>query len=472
MPHILHPVHRLPWFGFVLGLLLFCSCREQNVEDLEFPYAKKKYFAEMFLPDTGRKAIGTAWKHPGPDNPYPGYSILAHALDSHFQVKPEWKFCEPFLWLQSDSLEEDKAYWIRKQEETAQAYLNGIRMVLKKDREETEDGKKTVSWEYLSSLGIALPDGIRRDSLSANGIPLYLFYQGVLWEDGNNPVVLMPCPRTCHEPVRIPESFFNRGGILAVAGGIRLVSIQDSSLFFAKADSLRQRIYRDTVKAHIEERRWAYRRFLSHPDEVRRHVKQYTVEKPIKLNTGDLVFSANYLIANSFSTPSRLALLALGQEYPLAEESVFWRGDLFQAAVIDPAPDSCRTEFWQRLRENPPKTSLSEISISNKRQSEGSTARTMSLLELTSEAIEPYTANNALPKESTSFRSEHYHSSPSLLKGRIPAILTEGDSGYYAISAYVQEQSGRRCGQKPFLLVPELAPSDIWAFLLYQITLQ
>ena len=109
MPHILHPVHRLPWFGFVLGLLLFCSCREQNVEDLEFPYAKKKYFAEMFLPDTGRKAIGTAWKHPGPDNPYPGYSILAHALDSHFQVKPEWKFCEPFLWLQSDSLVEDKA---------------------------------------------------------------------------------------------------------------------------------------------------------------------------------------------------------------------------------------------------------------------------------------------------------------------------------------------------------------------------
>ena len=472
MPHILHPVHRLPWFGFVLALLLLCSCQEQSIEDLEFPYAKKKYFAEMFLPDTSMEANGTAWKHPGLANPYPSYSILAHALDSRFQVKPEWKFCELFLWLQSDSLEEDKTYWIRKQEETTQTYLKGVQAVLRKDRKENEDGKKAIDWEYLPQFGIALPEGLCQDSLSANGIPLYLFYQGVLWEDGNNPVVLMPCPRTSHEPVRIPESFFNRGGILAVAGGIRHVSIQDSSLFFAKADSLRRRIYRDTVKANIEERRWAYRRFLSNPDEVRRHVKQYTVEKPIKLNTGDLVFSANYLIANSFSTPSRLALLALGQEYPLAEESVFWRGDLFQAAVIDPAPDSCRTEFWQRLRENPPKTSLSEISISNKRQSEGSTARTMSLLELTSEAIEPYTANNALPKESTSFRSEHYHSSPSLLKGRIPAILTEGDSGYYAISAYVQEQSGRRCGQKPFLLVSELAPSDTWAFILYQICLQ
>lgn len=470
MPHILHHI-RLPWFGFALCLLLLCSCREKSIGDLEFPYAKKKYFAEMFLPDTSLEARGTAWRHPGPANPYISYSILAHALDSHFQVKPEWKFCEPFLWLQSDSLEEDKTYWIRKQEETTQAYLKGVQAVLEKDRKENEDRKKPMDWEYLPQFGIALPEGLYRDSLSANGLPLHLFYQGILWEDGGNPVVLMPCPRTGHETVRIPKSFFDKGGCLAVAGGYQHVIVQDSSLFFAKADSLRRRIYRDTVKAHIDERRWIYQRFLSNHAELQRYVKQYTIEKPIKLNTGDLLFSANYLIANSITTPSRLALLALGQEQPLAEESVCWRGDLFQAAVIEPAPDSCRTEFWKKLR-NHPDTSIPEMSMPDKQKAEGVPARPMSFLELTSEAIEPYTANNALPKERASFRSGHCHSTPSLLKGKIPAILTEADPGYYALSAYVQEQSGRRCGQKPFLLVSELATSDTWAFILYQICLQ
>ena len=473
-----------PACRLVSGLFLAClsvSCQEQNVERLAFPYGKKKFDTGFWQRTESRPDTLPAGTTVCPDTVFPDYSLLAYALDSAFQPRPEWEFTKPFLWLQSPAFPEDRDYWARKQEEVSRAYLAGIPAPFKMDSEagtqerggtshkESESQRGTQGdadrtepilgyrepdfrkesqgdaeslQRVAGSLQLHFPEGTRRQTYQTGSQKLQIFYQGELYRNGKNPLVLLPCPavdRHEHEDttasstknghpqnaspmesLQIPALFFEKGGIFAVLGENTSIIVQDSSRFRAKADSLRRRIYTDTIRANIAWRRILYQRFLSDSIQIASLIESKVKEIPARIQSKDLIEAANYLISKMFSTPSKMALLALHPQNALAENMVFQRRDLFRTVVMEAAPEPALDELWK---------SLAESLASQSPEEKG-------------------------PEKKKDFP--------------FPAVLCQASPEYAALAAYIQEQAGRVCGPKPFLLTNGLTENAIWAFIFYQ----
>lgn len=452
-----------PACRLVSGIFLAClsvSCQEQNVESLAFPYGKKKFDAGFWQRTESRPDTLHAGATVCPDTVFPDYSLLAYALDSAFQPRPEWEFAKPFLWLQSPAFPEDQDYWKRKQEEVSSAYLAGIPKPFKEasaterkeDRTLRTASKVTEAAQTDSSfllqagsLRLHFPEGIQQQTCQAGLQKLQLFYQGELYQDGKNPLVLLPCPpagnpgqrdrmasgtedrhpdRTrCSrlaEDLRIPALFFEKGGIFAVLGENTSKIVLDSSRFRAKADSLRRKIHADTIRANIAWRRILYQRFLSDSLQIASLIEPKTKEIAARISPQDLIEAADYLIARMYSTPSQMALLALHPRNALAETIAFQRGDLFRTVVMEAAPEPTLNELWK---------SLAESLASQSPEEKG-------------------------PEKKKDFP--------------FPAVLCQPSPEYMVLAACIQEQAGRVCGPRPFLLASELTENDTWAFIFYQ----
>lgn len=435
-----------------LSVLFTASCQRNRPEDIALPYAKKKYGTDMW--ESVQTLTDTAGRprtfRTGPDRrQIDSGSLLFHAWDDSCRLQPEWQFLSPFLWLQSPSFPHERQNWEEQEFSASRRYLRMLHL----SRE-----SEPVLFRYDTLIGLALAESepfraeswseswseTRSDTQSytrteiqsrsqtadpANGllsaewkhhiislpnpaedaacdsILLHLFYRYSAFENGQNPTVLIPYDPHIPELCTPPECFFDKGGILAVVGGTRTEIRRDSSLFFHTADSLYRQIYRDTL--HVSLRRRIYREFIDDSLELRKRIKTRTLTiYPQNIGNG-IKNAANFLIANMYTTPRKMALLAFGENAPEAQTCLLQRPDLFGAAVICTDTDADLRSVWKALPE------LSPDSLQ-------------------------------LP----------------------PTILYAGQS-QYALTAFFQEKNRRVCGPAPFLLYKDFDPNEIWKFLLY-----
>ncbi len=364
------PKFGVHWVAFLIFPLLF-SCRKAVPEDISLPYAKKKFSLEMQADSTVRLDTATL-------------------------------FLRPFLWLESRLFEEERLIWVEKQHLASDRYLD---MLAYRGKGELSPD---ISWEnarvasnaslFHKIIPVCLP--LQKDTLS-----LHLFYRENSFENGQNPTVLMPYDEALPAYLPPPEAFFETGGILAVLGEPRHVVIRDSSRFFAKADSLARWIWRDTAQAAMHRRN--YRNFRHDSLMVAKYTKVTEKDVMPKLETEHLIRAANLLVASMYTTPSKMALLAVENGNATAEKTLLERNDLFRAAVLDLRGDSVGSPYREILS---------------------------------------YPDN-----------------------GHRTAVLMNDTESRRAVAAFMQDQRLRRTGQYPFLLVQDITPQDAWRFMLYHI---
>lgn len=364
------PKLRYHWVAFLIFPLLF-SCKKAVPEDIPLPYAKKKFTPEMQADSTAR-------------------------LDT---AAP---FLRPFLWLESRLFEEERLLWEEKQHRASDRYLDMLAY--------RGNGKLSpdISWEnarvacnaslFHKIIPVCLPQ--QKDTL-----PLHLFYRENSFENGQNPTVLMPYNEALPAYLPPPEAFFETGGILAVLGEPIHVVIRDSSRFFAKADSLARWIWRDTAQAAMHRRN--YRNFRNDSLMVAKYTKVTEKDVMPNLKTEHLIRAANLLVASMYTTPSKMALLAVENGNTTAEQTLLERNNLFRAAVLDLRGDSTASPYRQLLT---------------------------------------YPDN-----------------------GNQTAVLMNDIESRRAVAAFMQDQMQRRTGPYPFLLVQDITPQDAWRFMLYHI---
>ncbi|MDE5574356.1 MAG: hypothetical protein K2I87_01420 [Bacteroidales bacterium] len=364
------PKFRHVWVAFLVFPLFF-SCRKATPEDISLPYAKKKFTPEMQADSTAKPDTAAS-------------------------------FLRPFLWLESRLFEEERLLWVEKQHRASDRYLG---MLSYRDNGELSSD---IAWENARAVAkaslfhkiipVCLPQ--QKDTL-----PLHLFYRENSFENGQNPTVLMPYDEALPTYLPPPEAFFETGGILAILGEPKHVVIRDSSRFFAKADSLARWIWRDTAQAAMHRRN--YRHFRNDSLMVAKYTKVTEKDVMPDLKAEHLIRAANLLVASMYTTPSKMALLAVENGNPTAEETLLERNDLFRAAVLHLRRDS---------------------------------------------ADSPYSKKLSYPDN-----------------GSKTAVLMNDIESRRAVAAFMQDQMLRKTGAYPFLLVQDLRPQDAWRFMLYHI---
>lgn len=352
---------------FAIVLLAAPACRRVQVEDISLPYSQKKY-----------------------------------EPDSNQTCRPP-KELQFFWWLQDSSFAKDRDLWLEKQFEASQRYLSAL--LLRDDDEVSEvlnfqDSAVCNASDVLHEIIPAVWEE-KNDTL-----PLHLYYHGLSFENGLNPVVFMLYHPMLEHYLKPPASFFEKGGMLAVLGDIRHVVVRDSSLFFRKADSLARWIWRDTANAAQHRRN--YRLFKYDSLSVAKHLK--VTEKDIApvFAPQHIVYAAQRLIAGMYTTPSKMALLSIEDGFSVAEQVLVSHGDLFRAAVLHTMQDSVQ-----------------------------SLADTLSV---------------------------------KLCEVKNSALLMQDRPNRRMWAASVQTRAGRKTGDSPFLMVDTLMPQDAWKFMLYHIT--
>lgn len=358
-----------PWFALLIFPLLF-SCRKAVPEDISLPYAKKKYTPEMLADSTGASDSAAAFLH-------------------------------PFLWLESPLFEEELLLWKEKQYKASDRYLDMLAYRGKGNL------SKAIKWENLrivadsplshKTIPVCLP--LQKDTM-----PLHLFYRENAFENGLNPTVLMPYDKELHAYLPPPESFFEEGVILAVLGEPIHTVTRDSSRFFAIADSLARRIWRDTAQIALNRR--IYRNFIHDSLMAERYTTVSEKDVVPNFETEHLIMAANLLVASMYTTPSKMALLAIENGNSVAEQTLGERSDLFRAAVFDIRLDS--TEH----------------------------------------------------KRETSFCPDAENTT---------AVLMNDVPNRRAALTFMQDRMLRKTGQFPFLAVPSLQAEAAWRFILYHI---
>ena len=364
------PKFRYSWVA-LLVFPLFFSCRKAVPEDIPLPYAKKKFTPDMLADSTARPDTAAS-------------------------------FLRPFLWLESRLFEEERLLWSEKQQQASDRYLN---MLFYRGNGELSSD---ISWKnahvasnaslFHQIIPVCLPQ--QKDTL-----PLHLFYRENSFENGQNPTVLMPYDEALPAYLPPPEAFFETGGILAVLGEPRHVVIRDSSRFFAKADSLARWIWRDTAQAAMHRRN--YRNFKNDSLMVAKYTKVTEKDMMPDFKPEHLVLAANLLVASMYTTPFKMALLAIENGNTTAEQTLLERGDLFRAAVLDLRRDSTGSPCRMGLSDPP--------------------------------------------------------------KDNQTAVLMNDTENRRAVAAFMQDQMLRKTGAYPFLLVQDLRPQDAWRFMLYHI---
>ncbi|MCM1531203.1 MAG: hypothetical protein NC048_06735 [Bacteroides sp.] len=366
-----------------LFLPLLVSCRKLVPEDISLPYAKKKFTPEM-------KADS--------------------ALDARIRVRfdridTSAPFLRPFLWLETPCFEEERKLWTEKQHRASDCYLGMLSY--------RGDGRNAsdISWKnrrpvadtslFHKIIPVCLP-------LQSDTLPLHLFYRENAFENGQNPTVLMPYDEHLQAYLPPPEAFFETGGILAVLGEPKHVIIRDSSRFFAKCDSLARWIWRDTANASLHRRN--YRTFRHDSAMAVRYTKVTEMDVMPDFETAHLIRAANLLVASMYTTPEKMALLAVENGNSTPEKTLFERSDLFRAAVFDIRRDSA--DMSQDLTELKPLLASAQKKVS---------------------------------------------------------VLMNDTESRHTMVAFLQDQMQRKTGAYPCLFVKELSAQDAWRFMLYHI---
>ncbi len=360
---------------FYLVVLLFFpllfSCRKPVPEDISLPYAKKKFTARTLADSL----------------------LLKDSL-------PE--FILPFLWLESDSFAEEQDIWLEKQYGATRAYLNALSY---------GDEKVPSSLLFWKNGHIQTDPRLFHTVFPVSPMPddtlsMHLFYRENSFENGQNPTVLIPYNEHIRTYLTVPDAFFETGGILAVLGEPEHVIIRDSSRFFAKCDSLARWIWRDTAQSALHRRN--YRLFRYDSLMVAKYTRVSEMDLMPRCEPAHLIKAANLLIAAMYTTPAKMALLAVEDGDFTAENTLFLRNNLFRAAVFDIRQD---TSTAARIKE------AFELGFDRKKT----------------------------------------------------AVLMNDIGNRRAEVAYIQDRMQRKTGSCPFLITPMLDPRDAWRFILYHI---
>lgn len=320
--------------GFVLILLPFLSaaCHQgTKPEDIALPYAKKKYETRL-------------WVHPDLDSSDANHglpvvpSAFSALLDSTLQVQAPKSFLGPFLWVEGFSFDEERRLWKDKQYQVTRQYLSCLSY---------RKGGKLSPFLKFKDFTLQAERPLLHTAITENNLPIHLFYRASSFEDGQNPVVLMPYCKEIGRYLPPPVDFFETGGILAVLGERSFVTIRDSSRYFVKTDSLARLIWLDTARSSFHLRN--YRAFKKDSVATAACIKVSRKEQLPTISSQDLIQAANRLIADMYTTPAKIALLSVENEHLAAECAVLDRKDLFTAAVFDIKDDSSVREIYRRL---------------------------------------------------------------------------------------------------------------------------
>lgn len=311
--------------------LVLTSCRKNQVEDIDLPYAKKKYEARLWI-DPEKDSSDAVF---GQLEVKPEFAAL---LDSACMPLADKKFLSPFFWLESFHWKEEQNLWKEKQWKLSQHYLSCLSY--RKNRELSP---------YLSfgNLNCTAQPPLLHKTIMVQELPLHLFYLGSSFENGQNPVVLMPYSKEMGRYLPPPEAFFETGGILAVLGERSFVTVRDSSRYRAKCDSLARLIWRDTARSSYH--RHNYRAFKADSVAVNTCIKVSRQERLPDITENDLIHAANLLIADMYTTPAKIALLSVENGNLAAECAILSRKDLFTAAVLDIKNNISPQEVYSRL---------------------------------------------------------------------------------------------------------------------------
>lgn len=436
---------KIPLF-LCLCLPLLPSCHRNRAEDIPLPYGKKKYDTALWqapqwksFPDTLGKAerdsLRGIYLYVRNLSDFPPYTVMAHALDSNLQPRAQWSDFSVFFWLQSPCFGQERRNWEKKEEKAGQGYLGSLRW-----KEEYRispllrwNGRNFSAGEGLEHsmevIGIPAsadngngPDRTAsyptKNKTGKKNIPapkdsssrpvLHLFYLNRRFETGLNPVVLLPYASDMDRYGIPPASFFEKGGILAVLGHAGEKTWQDSSLYLARRDSLLHLMSTDLM--FPTRRRKEYQAFLQDSSLIRSLIRTRTETVLPVIGKEDVLQAVDFLIAQMYTTPEKLAIMAAGENALPSESLLFERSGLFRAAYLAPRPDSLLMPLWK----------------------------------------------NFPVRETASCRE-------------FPSILMEKEPSHFFLLAFLQERNGRVCGERPALLFPDPDTEILWKFLLYQI---
>lgn len=368
--------------------LVLTSCRKNRVEDIALPYAKKKYEARFWIDPEKDSSDATF----GQWEVKPEFATL---LDSACMPKADKKFLSPFFWLESFLWNEEQNLWKEKQLNLCQYYLSCLSY--RKDRQPSP---------HLSfgNLNCTAQPPLLHKTIMVQELPLHLFYLGSSFENGQNPVVLMPYSKEMGRYLPPPEAFFETGGILAVLGERSFVTVRDSSRYRTRCDSLARLIWRDTARSSYH--RYNYRAFKADSVAVNTCIRVFRQEQLPDITENDLIYAANRLIADMYTTPAKIALLSVENESLAAECALLSRKDLFTAAVLDIKSDIPPQEIYSRL-------------------------------------------------------------TPGFADKPRPAMLTNAKQ--WLLAAYLQDCDQRISGENPFWIADIFTKEDAWRFLLHHI---
>lgn len=433
-------VWMIPLF-LCLCLPVLPSCHRNRTEDIPLPYGKKRYDTSLWkapqwksIPDTlgktERDSLRDIYLYARKLSDFPPYTVMAHALDSNLQPRAQWSGFSVFFWLQSPCFGQERQNWEEKEKKAERRYLGSLRW------KEDYHTSPLLQWDGSNlSAGEGLEHGMEpiglqtsengRDETEQNAFPtekkgesspkassgrliLHLFYHNRGFENGLNPVVLIPYASDMGRYAIPPESFFEKGGILAVLGHAGKKTWQDSSLYFARRDTLLRLMATDLM--FPTRRRKEYQAFLQDSNLHRSLIRTRTETVLPVIRKEDLLQAVNFLIAKMYTTPEKLAVIASGENALPCESLLFERSELFKAAYLVPRPDSLLTPLWESFP----------------------------------------------ARETASLRE-------------FPALLMEKKPSHFFLLAFLQERNGRVCGEKPALLCTDPDAESLWKFLLYQI---
>ncbi len=412
---------RMNFLFLFLTIALAAGCQDSRPEKFALPYGKKKYEAGFWQPPQWQSLPSSL---PGPvfdslsklyprvqsPEDFPPFSVMAHALDSNLHVKEDWRGFAAFFWLQSPSFAQEKNYWLKKERETGKRYMDALRW--KKPCRKASlawDGLNLQAGEGLSCLSLKLETGQAPETGTGMApLALRLFFREESLAEGENPLVLVPYHREMETYAVPPETFFDQGGILAIAGSAQEKPWQDSSRFFSARDSLFSLAVRADSLSRLY--RWrVYRNFLRDSTLHKGLIQEKQAALIPQLTEEQVLKTVDYLISNLYATPGKIAMIVQGQNALACERLLWKRGELFRAVFLQIPADSLLAPLWADF---------------------------------------PAKAANHL---------------------QYPAILADTGASHAFLLAFLQEKNGRLCGEKPVLSYPAPDWETLWKFLLYQI---
>lgn len=414
---IVRPV--LPVFYILLSFFLV-SCHQEKPEDVDLPYAKKKYdpslWCRMVRQSDSSGHVSEVLQRVSRKD-LREEDVLYYAWDDSCRLRQEWSFLAHYLWLQSPSFPAERKSWKEKELASAATYLRSLGdrgygdpvPFLLKDSSYFEapslchrcllvgPGYEVIlSPDTMEKVFPFVPD--------TDTTIIHLYYNGNAFSHGLNRTVLMPfhLQIPSYAPSR---SFFDEGGILAVVGQAYTLTFPDSSRFHTEADALYQAILEDSLDPG---HRWeVYEAFMKDSSRIASLVGTRQEILYTGISSSHLLTSARHLVAGMYSTPSRLALFAMDAAAVDAEVTLLENPGFFGSAVLKMPDSASLGKIWSVLPECGP------------------------------DSI------------------------------RLPATLLFADSNHYAFTAFLQHGLERRCGTRPFLMDTGFSSGKAWGFMLY-----